>query len=254
MDLQFKKQFLDRWEKYFGGAELPVTFYYTDDSSVAERLPANTSWHCLINDLKQVREGRSLAFGLADIGCGGGKRYSGFSQTLQPNFPYFLSYGIPGELVGERYKKTPELVRQWLAAQQPHQAPGKYIVFKRFDQLAATDTPLAAIFFATPDVLSGLFTLANYEEAEPNGVIAPMGAGCSSIIHYPFVEHSSARPRAVFGMFDVSARPCVPGGTLTLSVPWPKFERMVADMDESFLITDSWKKVLTRIEGTAQAV
>lgn len=30
-----------------------------------------------------------------------------------PNFEYFLSCGIPGKLEGERYKKTPELVRSW---------------------------------------------------------------------------------------------------------------------------------------------
>ncbi len=48
-------------------------------------------------------------------------------------------------------------------------------------------------------------------------------------------------------MFDVSARPCVPAGVLTFAVPWPKFTRMVANMDESFLITSSWAKVQARL-------
>jgi len=55
------------------------------------------------------------------------------------------------------------------------------------------------------------------------------------------------RPRTVIGMFDVSARPCVPEGVLTFSVPINKFTKMISYMDESFLITDSWKKVLKRI-------
>jgi hypothetical protein len=48
-------------------------------------------------------------------------------------------------------------------------------------------------------------------------------------------------------MFDVSARPCVPTGILSFSVPIVKFTRMISYMDESFLITDSWKKVQNRI-------
>jgi hypothetical protein len=52
----------------------------------------------------------------------------------------------------------------------------------------------------------------------------------------------------VFGMFDVSARPCVPGGVLTFALPWPKFVRMMEDVEESFLITESWHKVQARIE------
>jgi hypothetical protein len=49
-------------------------------------------------------------------------------------------------------------------------------------------------------------------------------------------------------MFDVSARPYVPAGLLTFSVPWPKFVRMLDDMDESFLITQSWGKLKRRIK------
>ncbi len=48
-------------------------------------------------------------------------------------------------------------------------------------------------------------------------------------------------------MFDVSARPCVPAGTLSFTAPLPLFERMVANMDERFLITESWDKVRKRI-------
>ena len=97
-------------------------------------------------------------------------------------------------------------------------------------------------------MLSGLFTLANFDEPQPHGVIAPFCAGCASIVDYPFKELQSARPRAVLGMFDVSARPFVPAGVLTFSIPWPKFVRMVDNMDESFLITKSWEKVKRRIK------
>jgi hypothetical protein len=35
-------------------------------------------------------------------------------------------------------------------------------------------------------------------------------------------------------MFDVSARPYVPGSTLSFAMPMKKFSAMINDMDESF--------------------
>jgi hypothetical protein len=166
-------------------------------------------------------------------------------------FEYFLSCGIPGEMEGERYKQSPELVREHLKHQAPLQAPATYAVFKRWDNLAEGDDPAVVIFFAPPDVLSGLFTLANFDEADPHGVMAPFGAGCASIVDYPYRELQSGRPRAVLGMFDVSARPCVPAGVLTFAVPWPKFVRMLDNTGESFLITESWNKVRGRLKRSA---
>ena len=84
--------------------------------------------------------------------------------------------------------------------------------------LDKADNPDVVIFFAEPDVLSGLFTLASFDEAEQNMVIAPFGSGCASIVQYPFMEVKSAHPRAVIGMFDVSARPFVAKNVL-LSPP-----------------------------------
>jgi uncharacterized protein (DUF169 family) len=182
------------------------------------------------------------------IGCGGGKRYLGFTEEIMPNFEYFLSCGIPGKLEGERYKKTPELVKEALKKFPIFKAPARFIVFKRWDKLEKQDDPVVVIFFAPPDVLSGLFTLTNFDEADPNGVFAPFSAGCGSIVQYPYLEKDSTRPRGVVGMFDVSARPFVPKETLTFALPMKKFQKMIENMEESFLTTASWSKVKARIE------
>lgn len=181
-------------------------------------------------------------------GCGGARRYLGFETEMRSNFAYFLSCGIPGEMEGERYKQSPELVEEYLASQPTFEAPGRYIVFKRWDKLDERDEPAVVIFFAPPDVLSGLFTLANFDEKDPQAVIAPFGSGCSSVVYHPYQGVDAGRPRAVLGMFDVSARPCVSADVLTFAVPWPKFVRMVENMDQSFLITGSWRRVRSRIQ------
>lgn len=247
MDMELKQQFAERWERYFDGADLPITFYYTDRENAAEPATVPSGHQCVIGSLARVRKGRSLRFDVDSVGCFGGKRYFGFTETAMPKLDYFLSCGIPGEMEGERYKKTPEIARAAIEAMPEFSAPARYIVFKRWDMLEEADEPAVVIFFAPPDVLSGLFTLAGFDEADANAVVAPFCAGCGSIVQHPYLEKDAEHPRAVVGMFDVSARPFVPAGVLSFAVPMAKFARMVANMPDSFLITPSWQKVHKRI-------
>ena len=247
MDVNLKTEFSQKWDKYFPGAELPLAFFYADDEGHGRPLEATKKWRCVIGDLTRARRGTTAVLDSAAIGCGGGRRYFGFTEEISANFEYFLSCGLPGKVKGERYKKTPQLVKEGMDHQPGFDAPGKYIVFKRWDHLESADEPLAVIFFAAPDALAGLTVLANFDQATPYGVIAPFGSGCSSIVAYPYREYHSDNPRAVLGMFDISARPYVGSNILTLAVPWPKFVTMAANMDESFLVTDTWKTIRDRI-------
>lgn len=247
MDLSLRGNFISRWKKYFGDSELPITFYYTDVEGRAEPVQPGSAHRCIVAAIQDARKGKPMSFAAEAIGCFGGKRYLGYAQKVMPNFEYFLSCGIPGKLEGERYKKSPALVNQAMLHQQPFHAPGRYIVFKRWDTLEEDDDPQVVIFFAGPDVLAGLFTLANFDQEDPHGVIAPFGSGCSNIVYYPYFQRESQRPKAVIGMFDISARPFVGENELTFSAPLAKFRTMVENMDESFLITRSWKSVRERL-------
>jgi hypothetical protein len=252
VDLTMRDRFLSGWRSYFGGAALPIAYYYTDREGCAEPAKIAQEHRCIMGTLAAVRGGRSLQFDMQAVGCDGGRRYLGFSQALRPNFEHFLSCGLAGVLEGERYKISPQVVRDYVEQAPRFVAPAKFIVFKRWDALEATDTPDVVAFFAPADVLSGLFTLANFDETEPNGVYCPFCAGCGSIVQYPYLERQAARPRAILGMFDVSARPYVPRETLSFAVPMGKFFRMIENMEESFLITPSWKKVRQRIGGESR--
>jgi uncharacterized protein (DUF169 family) len=248
MDKAIKDKFIQLWEKYFGKAELPVVFFYTDNPGAVTKIkPPKVEHRCVIADIARARKGAAIAFDVAAVGCFGGKKYLGFTEGFMPNFEYFLSHGIPGELEGERYKKSPAIVKEVMKNMPKFKAPEKYIVFKRWDKVEAADNPDVAIFFAPPDVLSGIFTLASFDEVEPNGVFAPFAAGCSTIVTHPYLEKSAKRPRAVLGLFDVSARPCVTSDNLTIAIPMNKFEKMIENMEESFLTTQSWAKVKRRI-------
>lgn len=247
MDVVLQDRFVELWSRYFEGAELPFCLFYSDDEKYDEFLRPAPEHLCVVAQLNLVRRGETLAVTEESVGCFGGRKYLGFSDEVRPNFEYFLSCGIPGEMEGERYKKTPELVREVVEEWPSFEAPARYAVFKRWDRLQEDDRPAVVIFYAPPPVLSGLFTLSNFDETDPNAAISPFGAGCATIVQWPYMEGQRDHPRSVLGMFDVSARPCVPTSTLSFATPMEKFRAMVEDMEESFLITESWQKVRGRI-------
>lgn len=246
MDKEERDHFISQWKKYFGDAQLPMVVFFSDERSLkATAVPESGA--CVVSLLPRVKKGETLCFSAESKICGGARRYLGFAPEVpMANFEYFLSYGIPGKLEGERYKKSPELVRESLKHSPPMKAPKPFIVFKRWDMLSESDKPEIVVFLAGLDTIAGLFTLANFDEADPNAVICPFGAGCSSIVYHPYMELKSSHPRCVAGMMDISARPYVGENTLSFAVPYPKFERMVKNMDESFLTTDSWAELRNR--------
>jgi uncharacterized protein (DUF169 family) len=246
MKPELKDNFIALWKKYFNNAELPIVFFYSDGDGGAEMAAKPQGRSCLICELAKVRNGKSLAFNEESVNCGGGKRYLGFTNTMRPGFEYFLSCGNE-QMEGERYIRTPEMVNEFMKNQHDLAKTGQNIVFKRWDYIDIKDNPEVVIFFAKPDVLSGLFTLANFDQTEPNGTICPFGAGCGSIVHYPYQESKTTRQRAVIGMFDPSARPCVPQDVISFAVPMQRFEKMISYMEESFLITDTWTNLKKRI-------
>ena len=126
-------------------------------------------------------------------------------------------------------------------------ASDQWLVFKRWDQLNENDDPDVAVFFATPDVLAGLFMLANFDFIGQHGVVTPFSSGCAASILYPYLEKSRDKPKSVLGMFDPSARPCVEDNVLTFATPVKRLKQMMNNMDESFLITKTWNTVQKRM-------
>ncbi len=247
MNLKLRDTFLKKWKQYFGETELPFVFFYSKELHKATLAAPPDGHSCIICELSRVRKGVSLAYTAPLIRCGGAQRVFGYNDTMRPNFRYFLSCGIPGVMEGERYLRTPKMVDDFLEKAERIPAGEDYLIFKRWDRLEEEDHPEAVVFYATPDVLSGLFTLVNFEEADGNGVIAPFGSGCGTLAR-AWLENQKEHPKSVIGMFDPSARPCVPENTLSFSIPMKKFEKIIGYMDETFLTTDTWEKVRKRFE------
>jgi len=241
------------WRQFrdtLGLKESPLGIYYTNDKPEGVT-PKEGISGCMIGLLHNARgKGETVYFDKSHFGCPGGAYYMGFRETPRPKIEYFLSCGVPGEMEGERYIKTPELAREYFNRMKPRPAPATYCVFKPIEKVGGGTVPEVVVFFASPDVLSGLFTLTNYALERTDAVFSPFGSGCSTLLTHPLKEAEKKEPRAVFGMFDVSARPMVEKDVFTLAMTFAVFLKLLESVSGSFLDTESWKKVLQRIEKT----
>jgi len=148
---------------------------------------------------------------------------------------------------GERIKKDPETCRKLYQKLPEFKAPAKYVVFKRWDKFDEDDNPDVIIFYATADVLCGLYNLINYDATDYIEMIAPWGSGCSSIVTDAYLQKDEERPKAVLGMLDVEARAYVGKDELTFALPTKRLLELVEYMDDSFLITKPWERIKKRI-------
>lgn len=96
MNLDIKKDFIEKWGKYFHGNELPIACFYSDDLNDAEfpnvPKPNKHGLTCIFGQLAPVRKGKAHAFNQDNLGCWGSKGLLGFmpaeadDQTIDPDF------------------------------------------------------------------------------------------------------------------------------------------------------------------------
>lgn len=250
MDLKIKTSFIEKWEKYFAGSELPIACFYSDDLNGAEfpdaPKPGKHGITCIFGQLAPVRKGKARAFNGDNLGCWGSKGLLGFmpAQADEQTINFLVNV--------EKYKQGPAHVQAMFENSPPLKAPQKYLVFKRWDLLMENDNPQVVFFFCAPDVLSGLHCLANYDTMTPHGVITPFCSGCEMLVAFSMKEVQSETPRAVLGLLDPSARAWVKPDLLSFSIPWRKFQTMLENMDDCFLNTYIWEDIRKRLNSADQ--
>lgn len=239
MDIQ---TFISNYQEAFGmQAELPITFWYSD------RLEAPTEKvnGCLFKCMKLVREGKRVSLNAETMGCGGGKFYTGFTE-MPEHVPNFVS-------LKEKYKRTPEMVTDFIREIQVPKAKKNYLHFARIDRISSFDDVEGILFLATPDILSGLATWAYYDNNAPDTVSSPFGSGCCSVVTQTILENQKQGRRTFLGFFDPSVRPCFEADILSFAVPMSRFKVMYHTMRESCLFdTHAWGKVKERIQKSPQ--
>lgn len=228
--------FIENFRKAFGDTELPLAFWYSSE----EHYQTEKTRGCYIKYLKTAREGTPMSFDGETIACMGGKFYTGFTE-MSPFIPNFVSNK-------ERYKETPEQVLDFIGSIGFSKTEEKYIHFVRIDQLDSFDHIEGLIFFATPDILTGLASWVFYDNNQPDAISVPFGSGCSSMISQVTAENKRGGKRCFIGLLDPSVRPCVEANILSFAIPLSRFRVMYETMIHSCLHdTHAWGKVKERI-------
>lgn len=246
MDMELKKRFLDLWERYFNGHELPFVLMYSQDPLESKKIYSKNNQDCLAYMISHARSGNNIYIESDSMNCSGAKKSLGFDTHTDLLSAYLMANCYDTEHKGKYCKKQSNKIPEWAEQLPTLHAPAPKAVFKRWDRLKERDTPDVVTFIADPNELSALFTMANFEEASPHAAQIPFCPGCASLTLFPMRERFSGALRPIVGMLDVSTRPYVPQSSFSFSVPFEKFERMVENMDNSFLANETWQKAKIR--------
>jgi hypothetical protein len=184
------------------------------------------------------------------LSTGNAKRQGGM-EIAEKIKPYMTQESYDNFLHGERYIKSADRVEKFINALPLTEIPATYVVFCPLSDIdLPKEKPQTIIFFVNPDQLSALIVLANYGRGDNENVIIPYAAGCQTIGIYPYREAKSAKPRAVAGLTDLSARVYVrkqlgDPNLMTFAVPFALFEEMERNVPGSFLERHTWQSLLS---------
>jgi hypothetical protein len=229
--------------------EMPFAAFSAGAVPEGSLTPKNS--RCVLGILRLARKRRqTVTIMNHDNLCPGGRFYSNLDGAVTDFIPAFVSTGMEGVFEGERYCKSPEIVSSYLDQVRLEADPLPYRILKPIDMLDENEIPEVIVFFETPDVLSGLYTLVQFETGDNESIIAPFGAGCAGV--YTWVKRylQEGKERAVIGGFDPSARPFMAPDELTFSISFSLFKRLMGSYRESFLFTHSWQVIKKRIQKT----
>lgn len=256
----------------------PVAIIWTDEKPKNALQFKEGKWGCVMWMFASAAKGKRVVFDRNTFGCWGGGVGLGFGNQYM-NFPgsiecfyHFLSSGNEnfelGKKVaeriekfgrkgfterflrGERFMKSPELVKKFLELLPIIDIPKRYVVFKPLGEVDEKDEPVVIVFIVNPHQLSALIILAYYESEGLYNAFIPKGAGCHQIGTFAYREAESENPRAVVGITDLFARKNIRrmlgDNFMTFAVPFNMFQEMESNVEGSFLKEEAWKELLKR--------
>lgn len=194
----------------------------------------------MVGAIRKVCDGTPLTLSVDNVLCGGGSFYTAFAP-MQERIPVFVSET-------EHYKQTKEQVKEYLDRLNVSLSEKPYLNFVRMDQLTDLDCIEGILFFATPDILSGLCSWAFFDNNADDAVSVRFASGCCSMITFAIKENLLGGRRCFIGMLDPSARPLIPKDELTFAVPISRFKEILETMEDSALFQKAFTVLSKRIK------
>lgn len=257
----------------------PVALLFSDEKPEGASQFTEGATSCVMFLFTSAARGKTVVFDRESFGCPGGGVGLGFGNTYVTHFPGgmpcfcgFLSSGnesnpagkaigegmkaggaperfVTEFLHGERYKKNPELVKDFVDTLPMTEIPSKYVVMKPLSQvIPEKEEPVSVTCLVNPDQLSALVILANYDRPGLENVTVPWGAACQVVGIMSYEEAKKEKPRCLIGLTDISARRYLKGQNLknmmTFTMPFHRLLEMEANVAGSFLEGSTWSDVI----------
>lgn len=214
------------------------------------------TFSCVMGNIWLARKKHAAAYiSSEEYGCPGGVFYCSMMKPNLRFIEHYVTTGFEGTPIhGERYLPSPESMRKFLATVDPPKARGKYCIFKPLSLFVDGEKPEFIIFFARPEVLTGLFVQTTFTTGEVDSVASPFGAGCTNILAWPLYYKAKGMEKAVLGGFDPSARKYMKTDELTLTVSLSLYQKMLKALPESmFNVGKNWTTVRIKIDRSKKA-
>jgi uncharacterized protein (DUF169 family) len=227
-----------------------------EDQGQVDMQKVMKTFSCVIGNIWLARKKHRAAYiSSKEYGCPGGVFYCSMMKPNLRFIEHYVTTGFEGTPIqGERYLPSPESMRNFLDKVDPRKAPGKYCIFKPLSLFSANEEPEFVIFFARPEVLSGLFTQTTFTTGDVDSVASPFGAGCTNILAWPLFYREQGVEKAVLGGFDPSARKYMKTDELTFTVPMSLYQKMLKALPKSmFNVGTNWEVVRKKVNRSAKA-
>ena len=232
------QEFISKYQEAFGkNTPLPIAFgYHHKAAEEVKKIP-----RCMIGAIRKVCDGEALTLSADNVLCGGGKHYTAFAP-MPEYVPTFVSDV-------EHYKQSKEMVTECIHKLGIRPSDKPYLNFMRIDRPGSLDNASGILFFATPDILSGLCSWAFYDNNDDNAVSTRFASGCCSIVTFATIENEKGGRSCFIGLLDPSARPLIPENELTFAIPMCRFKEMLQTMEQSALFQKAYSALRRRMSN-----
>lgn len=225
----------------------PIGVLYSDSMPENAKKFIKKGNGCVIPLIFSSAKGNTAAMDINTTGFPCSAFYLGYQEWIFPGIECFLSDGVGSPMGGERFIRTPNQAKAYVKYFVPKEICNKVTVFKPLEQFNDDENPEIAIFFVTPDELSGLVYLLHFNSPEvEDTIVTRFNSGCSSIVTLPMRYKAEGKMKAVMGMHDISARLRLPKDILTLAMPIDLLREISSHIDDSFVKTENWIKIKER--------
>lgn len=240
----------DRLAELLGLTYQPIAFMFSETKPAGALGFKKAGGGCVGPLIFSASKGKTVAFDENSTGYPCSAFYLGYGEWIFPGIEYFLSHGpVPGREC-ERFVKTPELARQYVASFKSARRREGAIVFKPVRAFTAGEEPVAVSLFADSDRMSALVFLAHY--AHPlsrDRIETGFASACMSLFTIPLRYADEGVMKAFWGLHDIAVRSSLPKEITSLSMPLAMYRELCAHAEEGLLSTGNWEKLRARARG-----